>query len=57
MKKNRELFVYVGALICAMILAVDAKVQLFDMICGMVIGMNIIQILDKICKRKEIEKR
>lgn len=57
MKRKYNFIVYIGAIICSIILFIESQNKVLDMVCGIIIGMHIIELIDFFYDFRESKKQ
>ena len=57
MKGKYNFIVYIGAIICSIILFIESQNKIFDMVCGIIIGMHIMLLIDSFYDFRESKKQ
>lgn len=52
MKGKRDILLSVGVIVCVSILSIYSETKLFNIICGIAIGMNMMLLIDNLVKKK-----
>lgn len=52
MKRKRDILISVGTIVCVSILSLYSENKLFNIICGIDIGMHIMSLIDNLGKKK-----
>lgn len=52
MKRKRDIIISVGTIVCVSILSLYSENKLFNIICGIDIGMHIMSLIENLGKKK-----